>query len=218
MRGPLIAAAVVVGWLAWDTRRRLLPADVLALIDSEETDNAPDVWSAASALVDSFSGVPVTPDNVSAFLDALTVGEGTRGPDGYRTLVGGGTFSDFSDHPANLGWRGLPLSDAQCRGAGYGPGCVSTAAGRYQFTRPTWARLAAKLRLPDFSPGSQDAAAVELLRENGALGDIERGDIASAVAKVRRVWASLPGSGYGQREESLSAFLGNYSSAGGALA
>ena len=40
----------------------------------------------------------------------------------------------------------------------------------------------------------------------------------AAVAKVRKVWASLPGAGYGQREESMARVRTAYVAAGGTLA
>lgn len=156
--------------------------------------------------------------NLTAFLRALRYGEGTAGANGYRTKCGGSLFDDYSDHPANLGWRGLPLSDAMCKGAGLGSGCVSTAAGAYQFTKPTWNSLAKSLGLPDFSPESQDRAATELIRQKGALADVYAGRAEVAAGKVRKIWASLPGAGYGQHEVAMGTFLNNYRNEGGVLA
>lgn len=126
--------------------------------------------------------------NVRAFLDVLAACEGTAGPNGYRTLFGGGTFASFAKHPgividASLG--GKPLS--------------STAAGRYQFLSSTWRALAGRYGFPSFEPDWQDAGAVALIAEKpGALDDLRAGRLDDAVAKVARVWASLPGSPYGQ--------------------
>jgi lysozyme len=188
--------------------------------DSEtgESDQAPDLQDYANQAVSMFESDDMSNPNLTAFLRALRVGEGTSGPNGYSTLMGGGLFDSYADHPALLGWRGTPLSDAMCRGAGFGPGCVSTAAGAYQITKPTWVRVAAKLGLSDFSPASQDAAAIELISEKGALGDIQAGRIDDAVSKVRRVWASLPGAGYSQAEVKLAAFANNFQKYGGTLA
>jgi lysozyme len=104
------------------------------------------------------------------------------------------------------------------QGRGLGSGCKSTAAGRYQIIKPTWLSLKSKLGLPDFSPASQDAAAIELIRQRGALADVQAGRIESAVNKCAKVWASLPGAGYGQREVKLQNFISNYQAEGGALA
>jgi lysozyme len=75
------------------------------------------------------------------------------------------------------------------QGRGLGSGCKSTAAGRYQIIKPTWLSLKSKLGLPDFSPASQDAAAIELIRQRGALADVQAGRIESAVNKCAKVWA-----------------------------
>lgn len=151
--------------------------------------------------------------NLSAFLDMIGASEGAS----YNTLFGGGTFSDYSTHPALAGWPGLQLSDAQCAGAGFGPGCVSTAAGKYQINRPTWRTVQAALSLPDFSPASQDRAAQYLLQVNGALDLVTAGRFTDAVNAVRKVWASLPGAGYGQHENALAQLEQVYVNAGGTV-
>lgn len=143
--------------------------------------------------------------NVYAFLGMLRVSEGTAGPDGYRTLVGGQLFNSFADHPRQLVW--LPNL-----------GISSSAAGAYQILRKTWDGVRNKLGLPDFSPLSQDAAAIELIRQRGALADVRAGRFAVAVEKCKKEWASLPGAGYGQRENSLARLQTAYTNAGGVLA
>ena len=67
-------------------------------------------------------------------------------------------------------------------------------------------------------PASQDAAAIELIREAGALGDVRAGRFDEAVAKVRGIWASLPGAGYAQPEKSLESLRLAFLNAGGSLA
>lgn len=159
--------------------------------------------------------------NVSAFLAMIQWAEGTaRHGDPYRVLYGHAEWSgDLSAHPAELGWPGVRLTDLQCSGAGLSPGCISTAAGAYQITRSTWRGLRSRLGLVDFGPDSQDAAAIELIRERGALDLVRAGDLTSAVARVRRVWASLPGAGYaGQSMRSIAELESAYTNAGGALA
>lgn len=156
--------------------------------------------------------------NVRAFLRALALGEGTSGPDGYRTLCGGTLFESYRDHPANVGWKGYPLKDSLCVKAGFSPGCVSTAAGKYQFTRPTWNALRRKLDLHDFGPESQDRACLQLLEDCGALSLIKVGRVKAAIGRARRNWASLPGAGYGQREENMDRIVAVYEQNGGRLA
>lgn len=68
--------------------------------------------------------------NITAFLDMLAVSEGTagHGDDGYNVLVGGDLFHGYDRHPNVL----VTLNSK---------GLKSTAAGRYQFLRRTWASL-----------------------------------------------------------------------------
>jgi lysozyme len=160
--------------------------------------------------------------NALAFLAAIRQCEGTAGAaDPYRVCYAYRyTIRTFADHPAITGeWTGERLSDVQCSGAGLGPGCVSTAAGAYQIIKSTWRGLRDSLGLPDFSPASQDRAAVELLRQCGALARIEAGDLAGAIAKARRTWASLPGANYaGQGMRSGAQVMAWYQQAGGYVA
>ena len=148
--------------------------------------------------------------NVLAFLDMLAVSEGTddgRQPtrdDGYDVLVGGKLFNSYADHPNVL----VKLS----------PTLSSTAAGRYQILYRYWPHYKALLKLPDFGPLSQDRYAVQQLKEQRALADIQAGRFDKAVAKVRNIWASLPGAGYGQHEQKIERLRDAYVRAGGKLA
>lgn len=128
----------------------------------------------------------------------------------YGTFFGGGRFTNFADHPVNTGeLKGVPLKPEWCRAAGYPSGrCVSTAAGAYQFTRPTWNELRAAgrwgPRLPDFSPRNQDEAAVRLLGRLGVPSLLARGDLEAAILAAAPRWASLPGSTSGQPQKSMA--------------
>lgn len=131
--------------------------------------------------------------NMQAFLDTLAYSEGTdngRQPTkdrGYDVIVGGELFSGYKDHPRKLVY--LPRL-----------GIKSTAAGRYQILSRFYDAYKKPLKLPDFSPASQDKIAIQLIKECKALGDIEAGRIEEALIKCRSRWASLPGAGYGQHE------------------
>jgi lysozyme len=138
---------------------------------------------------------------VQAFLATIRFGEGTAGAEGYRTMFGGGLFDSFEDHPRTV----------ICRTVG-GRRLCSSAAGAYQFLRDTWDRVAGKLNLPDFSPQCQDIAALELIREKGALDDVKAGRFEIAVQKCRKVWASMPGAGYGQPEIAMQRYRAYYAS------
>jgi len=113
----------------------------------------------------------------------------------YSIFYGGARFRDFIDHPVITGEMApIRLPDAVCAASRLGPGCVTTAAGAYQFIRPTWARLRDRYGLPDFSPASQDAAAAALLEELGVTDLLRAGDVEGAIERASGTWASLPGS------------------------
>ena len=170
---------------------------------------APDLLDQANAIIDDWSEMfntnAAADPNLYAFLGMLKVSEGTAGPNAYRMMVGGTLFDSLADHPRVKVW--LPNL-----------GINSSAAGAYQILRTTWDGVRAKLGLPDFSPASQDRAAIELIRQRGALADVRAGRFAVAVEKCRKEWASLPGAGYGQRENSLAKLQAAYVNAGGVVA
>lgn len=141
--------------------------------------------------------------NLRAFLAVIRAGEGTSDPDGYRRQYGGTLFDSYAGHPREAVTAG---------------GWTSTAAGAFQFLAGTWRECAAALALPDFSPASQDLAAVFLIRRRGALPDALAGRLDAAIAKCAKEWASLPGSPYGQPTRTLAQAHAVYAQAGGALA
>lgn len=157
--------------------------------------------------------------NRTAFLTMLSVSEGTSTSkatqnNGYDVIVNGykqppEVFTDYSTHPFANG-RAPKVVNSK--------GLKSTAAGRYQHLVGDWAHYKALLQLPDFGPESQDKWALQLIRERGALPDIDAGNIAKAISRCRNIWASLPGAGYGQPEHPLEFLLSAYQKAGGQLA
>jgi muramidase (phage lysozyme) len=145
--------------------------------------------------------------NLQAFLDMIAVSEGTTrygNAHGYDVLVGGTLFVGYADHPRKL----VKLQ----------PGLSSTAAGRYQILARYFDAYKRSLMLPDFSPASQDAIAIQMIREQGAILDVEAGRFAIAVHKCKNIWASLPGAGYGQHENTLAELQDAYTKHGGVLA
>lgn len=72
--------------------------------------------------------------------------------------------------------------------------------------------------MPSALIASQDAIALQQIKEQGALADIDAGRFDIAVGKVRKIWASLPGAGYGQRENKLEILRAQFAAAGGMLA
>lgn len=185
-----------------------VPADD---VDDDPTYEPPDIFDAAVSVAQeaqemfSTESDEVKIQNLQAFLWAIRVSEGTSGSNGYRTMVGGSLFDGYADHPRRKVWI-ENIKD------------YSSAAGAYQILQRTWDGVAGKLGLPDFSPTSQDAAAVELIRQRGALADVRAGRFAVAMNKCRKEWASLPGAGYGQHENTLIALQNAYTNAGGQLA
>ena len=144
--------------------------------------------------------------NLQAFLDMIAVSEGTagKGDNGYNVIVGGALFESYDDHPRKLVWLR--------------PGLASTAAGRYQLLSRYYDAYKKQLNLPNFSPLSQDLIAIQQIRERGALEYIEKGYISIAIDKVKNIWASLPGAGYGQHENKLDKLITAYKDAGGTVA
>lgn len=149
--------------------------------------------------------------NLDAFLSMIAHSEGTAdlGDRGYNVIVGsrpGRTilFRSYKDHPRVL----VQLSSA----------LNSTAAGRYQILERYFDAYRDQLKLPDFSPASQDAIAIQMIRERGAIPDIEAGRFDAAVARCSNLWASLPGAQYGQHTNQIADLRAAYQAAGGSVA
>ncbi len=138
--------------------------------------------------------------NVQALLRVIRAGEGTADQGGYSRLYGGGTFKSFADHPRQKVTRW---------------GITSSAAGAYQFLSSSWDETRRVMNLPDFSPRSQDLGALGRIAARGALGDVLAGRFTSAMRKLNREWASLPGSPYGQKTLRFDAALAIYQGSGG---
>ena len=201
---PLIliaAAALAVLWAMQHARRvDDMPDQETTVIDDVLVTLDPSTYDPA----------PVEPDtvqtNVRATLDMIAYSEGTG--DSYNILFGGGHFDSYADHPRQLfnftNRRGETLK--------------TTAAGRYQFLARTWDALRDKLALPDFGPESQDTAALELIRQRGALKDAEAGRIAAVMQKCAPIWASLPGAGYAQPERKQGELIAAFTQSGGIVA
>lgn len=128
------------------------------------------------------------PPNILAGLGCIRACEGTGGPNGYRMIFGGGLFDDMSQHP------NIAVTFVDRKGITR----KSTAAGAYQQIFATWTRLQVKLALPDFTPPSQDRAAIELIHEHNAYDALAAGDLWTFVQRCSTEWASLPASTYAQ--------------------
>jgi muramidase (phage lysozyme) len=147
---------------------------------------------------------------LKAFLDLIGWSEGTsRSPitrdNGYDIIVTGiagpSRFSDYSDHPfANGGHIQWKLNPPE----------YSTAAGRYQILARYWNVYKGQLNLRDFSPASQDAVALQMIKEKKATQLIITGDIVGAIRACSSTWASFPGNNYGQSPHTLTVLLDQF--------
>lgn len=147
--------------------------------------------------------------NRKAFLAMIAVSEGTKGlgNDGYNVMFGGGLFTSYRDHPRQRITRTMK-----------GRKITSTAAGRYQLLARYYDAYKKQLGLTDFTPYAQDQIALQQIKEQKALSDIDRGLIAAAVSRCRNIWASFPGAGYDQPEHSMATLIAAYKAAGGKVA
>lgn len=167
MKPALIVTGAVVGAALLALTVADSPADAIAPV----TDFL-DTW-------DMTNNQALQHPNVRAMLMLIRTGEGTADNGGYSRLVGGGSFSGWDDHPR----QSVYLKRL---------GTSSTAAGAYQILSRTWNMVKLQAGLTDFTPESQDIAAVQLIRNRGALADVLRGDLDAALRKLSWEWASLP--------------------------
>lgn len=130
--------------------------------------------------------------NVRKMFDLVAYTEGVQ--HGYNTMFGNQRFDNLSAHP-NVR-KQFKQTDGKMN--------VTTAAGRYQFLKPTWDGLSRQYGLKDFSPQNQDIAALALMAQNGSLPYVLKGDFQTAVKKSGGTWASLPSSKYAQPKRSWS--------------
>ncbi|MFM1283127.1 glycoside hydrolase family 104 protein [Yersinia enterocolitica] len=138
--------------------------------------------------------------NVRQYLEVLSKAEGTASyaNSGYNTMFGGDQFYDNSDHPRQL--KDFTQTD--------GTKNKTSAAGRYQFTSSSWDDAAKALNLTDFSPRSQDLAALFLIQRAGQLENVTNGNFADATSGLGGVWASLPSSNCAQPKRSWEEIQG----------
>lgn len=193
----------------------VIPPDVLSNADANPSNE--NSWN-DTQMIPNMLGTP--DQNVSAFLHMIRSCE-HKYPDNvtnnvcYQIFYGGGEFFDLSDHPVTTGeCKKVLFTQTQCLQYGYeyGKGWGSTAAGAYQILKPIWDNIRSiEPRLSDFSPASQDQAAIRLLAQCGALSLIQAGNIEDAIAKASKLWASLPGSTAQQNPKQLQFALDRFS-------
>lgn len=139
---------------------------------------------------------------VQAMLHVIRQGESSQGADAYRMIVGGGYFDSFADHPRIFRTVG---------------GSRTSAAGAYQITATTWGDVQPAMGLPDFSPRSQDIAALGRIAYRGALNDVLAGRLNVAIVKMRNEWTSLPGASEQNRLQSADISRQVFVAYGGSL-
>jgi lysozyme len=145
--------------------------------------------------------------NLQAFLRVIRQGESSQDPGAYAMKVGGGYFTD----PSNPDYSQFPTNT-------FNKQMNSDAAGAYQIISPTWkTEIQPNLNLPDFSPGSQDKAAVFLISLRGAYDDVVNGNFSSAIKKLGLEWASLSSSPYGQPTQTLAMEQKTFTDFGGEI-
>jgi muramidase (phage lysozyme) len=140
--------------------------------------------------------------NVRAMLAVIRKGEGTSDGNGYRRIFGGQLFDSYKDHPRIKVTKN---------------GYISTAAGAYQFLAKVWDETKNTMHLPDFSPASQDLGALGRIAARGALDDVIAGRFTSAISKMGKEWASLPGSPYGQPTQTMQGAQAVYLASNGSI-
>jgi muramidase (phage lysozyme) len=133
-------------------------------------------------------------ENVRKFGDLVARSEGTVAnpwgiADPYRVGFGGSEIKDMSAHPA----KSVQFNELSKDGK-VGKVNSTTAAGKYQFLKPTWDALSKRTGVTDFTPASQERNFVELLKDNKVLKAVESGDFLTAIDKLgkRNQFASFP--------------------------
>lgn len=215
--GAVLALAAIAAIVAFGARAAqgdevpMGTADPDAPSDDDYTIYYPEVIDVSNSSVDQLRAAVLYMLR-SCEHKASDVAEGTD----YQTFYSGIVFWDLSDHPAITGEvPPVQLSQTMCINAGYSDGvCYSTAAGAYQITRPTWNDVRGSAGspdyLPDFTPESQDAAALRIIAKTGALPLIDGGHIREALPLLGKRWASIPGAIGKQGQRSVDFALGKF--------
>lgn len=138
--------------------------------------------------------------SLTNYLSLIAYSEGTSTSritedNGYDIIVSGingpNQFTDYSDHPFAHGRPPIVVNHAV-------PPLLSTASGRYQLLYRWWPAYKEQLNLPDFGHDSQDAVAVQQIKERHGLDLIAAGNIQGAIEACSTIWASFPNNSYGQ--------------------
>lgn len=143
--------------------------------------------------------------NLIAFSEGTSTSSLTQNK-GYDVIVTGvdgpEIFTDYSDHP---------FADRPAKVIRTSPLLQSTAAGRYQLLYRYWKVYKVQLGLADYGPVSQDAVALQQMKEKHAIEMVLAGNIEGAIQACSNIWASFPGNSYGQGGHSMDVLLAKYS-------
>lgn len=148
--------------------------------------------------------------NLIKFLSLVGISEGTSTSpitknNGYDVIVtsvnGPSIFTDYSTHP----FENRPPLVVRLV-----PRVLSDAAGRYQIMLHNFDVYKVQLKLPDFSPASQDKIALQMIGERHATTLIEAGNIEAAIEACSNIWASFPGNTYGQNPHQMSDLISKW--------
>lgn len=157
--------------------------------------------------------------NVQAFLRVIRAGESSQDVTAYWWLYGSTVAkpilaTGLADHPRVKTYEKYDGQFIKNGELDY-----TTAAGAYQIVASTWdSTIQTALRLPDFSPESQDLAAVYLLLFRKALDHVLAGRFEQACIACRQEWVSMPGANVGdQPTKSAASALAVFRKYGGKL-
>ena len=121
---------------------------------------------------------------------------------GYDVIVGGELFTDYSDHPRKLVTK---------------PKTQINRRRTLQLLSRWWDAYRKQLGLKDFSPKSQDAVALQQIKERGALPMIDRGDIRQAIDGAAISGGCCRALSYGQFEHKADSLIAKPKEAGGTV-
>jgi muramidase (phage lysozyme) len=140
------------------------------------------------------------PPEAVGLMNLIAKGEGPN----YNNLYNGSTFSDFSAHPADLGWKG---------DIGRDTGKPTHAAGAWSFQPDSWHDAQKALGLADFSQVPQAKASWWLAQRDyknntgrDLLSDLRDHHLDEIIPGLKTTWTSL-----GKGSESDQTMYGNQS-------
>ena len=188
----------------WDQHENINPASFSLSGTDVQNINGPSSANSASVTYNRNPDLDTPPkpqgdtptDNIAAWLWMIRVAEGTADKLGFQGQFPSQHFAIDDPKSPSYKFQSHPGTVQVATGKG-GKVLRSSAAGAYQFTNDTWAGCLKALNLPDFSPESQNKAAIYLTqRRQNALEDVKAGRFSVAIQKCKKEWASFPNANY----------------------